>query len=375
MRRIMLETAAGNGIISLPFTNTRTEAPMPDQILGFLMEATAVPGLPGFEKPAADLIAKWFGKHSPDVWQDPFYNTFARMGGRGPKALVAAHADGLGLMALSVEEDGFIGFTTLGGFDPRVLPGMEVTVHGRQGDYYGVIGAKPPHVLSEEDRGKVLAVADLFIDIGYAGKAARRLVSPGDIISLRAPLHKLSGDAITGRALDDRAGVAVMLEAMRILRKHPCQADAVFAATSREEVGGYGAETSAYALDPALAVIIDVTHAAINKKDDPRMVPFDRVCLSAGPRIDRRLRLKMEQTAKRMKLEYSTEVMPGGTGTDGDTVHTSRAGVPIVLLQIPLRYMHTTVECVHEKVVASAGKLLAAFLGEITASWEEWPCM
>jgi tetrahedral aminopeptidase len=105
------------------------------------------------------------------------------------------------------------------------------------------------------------------------------------------------------------------------------------------------------------------------------MVPFDRLNLPAGPRIDRRLRMRMEQAAKRIKAPYSMEVMPGSTGTDGDTVLPNRAGVPIVLLQIPLRYMHTTVECIHTQVVASAGKLLAAFLYELTPGWEEWPCM
>jgi endoglucanase len=351
---------------------------MPEQILNYLKEATAIPGMPGFEKPSADLAAKWFGRHCADVWQDAFYNTFARMGGSGPKGptvLTAAHADGLGLMVRSVEEDGFLGFVTLGGFDPRVLPGLEVTVHGRGGDYFGVIGAKPPHVLSEEDRKKVLTVPDLFIDVGYPAEKAAQLISVGDTVSFRAPLIGLSGGFVSGRALDDRAGIAVMLEAMRALKKRPCRADALFAATTREEVGGYGARTGAYALEPDFAVIIDVTHAVISKKDDPRMVPPDRVCIPFGPMIDRRLRLKMEQAARKLKIDYSTEAMPGDTGTDGDAVIASRAGVPIVLLEIPLRYMHTTVECVNANVLAQAGKLLAAFLTEAEENWEGWPCI
>ena len=117
---------------------------MTDVINGYLRAATAIPGLPGYEQPSADLAAEWFRKFSGDVWQDAFANTFARMGGGGPRVLIAAHADGLGLMVRSVEEDGFLGFVTVGGFDPRVLPGLEVTVHGREGDYFGVIGAKPP---------------------------------------------------------------------------------------------------------------------------------------------------------------------------------------------------------------------------------------
>lgn len=344
-------------------------------LIKFLTESTAIPGLPGFEKPAADMIAKWFGKHSADVWQDPFYNTYARMGGSGPKALIAAHSDGLGLMVLSIEDDGFLGFVTVGGFDPRVLPGLEVTVHGREGDYYGVIGAKPPHVLSEDDRKKVLKVNELFIDVGFPKETVEKLISVGDIVSLRAPLVHLAGDAVAGRALDDRAGVAMMLEAMRALKKHPCGANAVFAATTREEVGGYGARASTFALNPDLAVIIDVTHGIINKTDDARMVPFDKVNIAMGPMIDRRLRLKLEQCAKKMKLAVATDIMSGHTSTDGDAVLPGRAGVPIVLLQIPLRYMHTTVESIHTGLVSSAGKLLAAFLAELSDGWEEWPCM
>jgi putative aminopeptidase FrvX len=148
----------------------------------------------------------------------------------------------------------------------------------------------------------------------------------------------------------------------------------VFTATTREEVGAYGARTGAYALEPDFAVIIDVTHACINKKDDPRMVPFGLVNIPSGPQVDRRLRLSMEQAARKLKIEISSEVMPGRTGTDGDTVITSRAGVPIVLLQIPLRYMHTTVESVRAGVIAEAGRILAAFLGEVFEGWEGWPC-
>ena len=348
---------------------------MTDLIKGFLREATAIPGLPGFEKPSADLAADWFGKYSADVWQDAFSNTFARMGGNGPKAMIAAHSDGLGLMVRSIEEDGFLGIITLGGFDPRVLPGLEVTVHGREGDYYGVIGAKPPHVLSEEDRKKVLTVPELTIDIGYSREKAIKLVSVGDIVSFRTQLGALAGDVVTGRAIDDRAGIAVMLETMRLLKKNPCNADAIFVATTREEVGSFGAMTSAYSVNPDFAVVIDVTHAAINKTDDPRMVPYDKVNLAKGPCLDRRLRLKFEQVAKKAKIDLTFDIVAGQTSTDGDEVQVARAGVPLLILQLPLRYMHTTVECLHTALIQKAGKLLAQFLREVTDEWEEWPCI
>jgi endoglucanase len=288
--------------------------------------------------------------------------------------LIAAHADGLGLMVRSIEEDGFLGFVTVGGFDPRVLLGLEVVVHGREGDYFGVIGAKPPHVLSDEDRKKVLTVPELFIDIGFPREKTERLVSVGDIVSFQADLKQLAGSVITGRALDDRAGIAVMLEAMRLLRKTPCQASAVFCATTREEVCGYGAATSAYALRPDFAVIIDVTHAKFKGSDDPRMVPFDQCNVGSGPMMDRRLRARMEAVARKAKIPLAFDFMPGHTSTDGDEVIASRAGVPLLLLQLPLRYMHTTVETLDGDLVRRTGKLLALFLREVTAEWEGWTC-
>jgi tetrahedral aminopeptidase len=196
----------------------------------------------------------------------------------------------------------------------------------------------------------------------------------GDIVSFRTQLQALAGDVVTGRAIDDRAGIAVMLEAMRLLKKNPCHADAVFAATTREEVGGFGATTGAYATSPAFAVIIDVTHATINKTDDPRMVPYDLANIAMGPCMDNRLRLKIEQVAKKATIEIAYDFMSGHTSTDGDEVMTSRAGVPLLLLQLPLRYMHTTVECIHSGLIQKSGKLLAQFLREVTTDWEEWPC-
>ncbi len=348
---------------------------MPDSITEFLRESTAIPGLTGFEKPSADLARQWFGRWSQDVWQDAFHNTFARMGGNGPKVMVAAHSDGLGLMVRSIEDDGFLGFVTIGGFDPRVLPGLEVTVHGRAGDYFGLVAIKPPHVLSEEDRKKVLTVPELFIDIGYPADKVRELVQVGDIVSLRQPLAELAGDVLTGRAIDDRAGIAMMLEAMRLLRKKPCTADVVFTATTREEVGSHGAMQSAFALQPDLAVVIDVTHAIITKSDHPKMVPYDRIALAQGPVLDRRLALRIEKLAKAAQIPLATEVVAGDTSTDGDSIMLSRSGVPILLLSLPLRYMHTTVESLHSEVVAQGGKLLAHFLREINSDWEDWPCI
>ena len=349
---------------------------MPKAIETFLRESVAIPGVPGFEKPSADLVQDWFARYSQDVWQDAFYNTYARMGGGGPRVMVAAHSDGLGLMVRSIEEDGFLGFLTVGGFDPRVLPGLEVTVHGRQGDYFGVIGAKPPHVLSPEERKKVLTTSELFIDVGYPRDKVEHLISVGDIISFNAPLQHLAGDVLTARALDDRAGIAILLEAMRSLKKTPCAADVVFTATTREEVGSYGARMGAHSLRPDLAVVVDVTHAVIGKSsDNPHMVSYDKPAISIGPRLDRRLRLRLEEVAAKAKIEFDLDVSERYTSTDGDEIQESLAGIPIAVLNLPLRYMHTTVECIHGDLIAKMGKLLALFLREISNDWEGWPCI
>lgn len=346
-----------------------------ERMYEFLAETTAVPGLPGFEKQSCALIADWFRTYTQQVWQDGFGNAYASMGGSGPKVFVSAHLDGLGLMVRSVEDDGFLGIATLGGFDSRTLPGRQVVVHARSGDYVGIIGAKPPHVLSAEDMAKVLTINDLYVDIGFAPERVRELVSPGDTISITSKLMRLHGDVVAGRALDDRAGVAVLLDAMRRLRKKPCSAQVIFCASSQEEVGARGAQIAAYGQEPDMAIAVDVTHAHTPGAPKTRTVPYDMPAITRGVTVDRRIGTMLERTAEKLGMEYSVEVSAhGGTGTDFDTVSLTRAGVPGVVLSLPLKYMHTTVECIKLGAVAKCGKLLAAFLRTVDENWEEWPC-
>ncbi|MDD3244029.1 MAG: M20/M25/M40 family metallo-hydrolase [Eubacteriales bacterium] len=341
----------------------------------FLAEATAVPGLPGFESESCALIADWFQNYSADVWQDAFGNVYARTGGSGPKLFVSAHFDGLGLIVRSVEDDGFLGLATLGGFDSRTLPGRQVTVHARGGDLTGIIGAKPPHVLSAEDMKTVLTINDLFVDIGFSPERVKELVRVGDTISIPSPLVQLQGDVVAGRALDDRAGIAVLLDAMKRLQKTPCDAQVIFCASTQEEVGARGAQIAAYGINPDLAIAVDVCHAVTPKAPAARTVPYDRPAIARGVTVDRRVSCRLEQVAKDLEMEYSVEVSPGGsTGTDMDEVSLVRCGVPSGVLSIPQKYMHTTVECLKLSSVRKCGKLIAGFAHSLQQGWEDWPC-
>lgn len=341
----------------------------------FLSSATAIPGLPGFEARHSALVQEAFRAYTDDVWCDAMGNVYARMGGRGPRVWVSAHFDGLGLMVRQVEEDGFLGIGQLGGFDARTLPGREVTVHGRGGDYYGIIGAKPPHVLSADDMKKVLGLEDLYVDIGFAPEKVKELVRPGDTVSINQEMVCLQDDVVSGRALDDRAGIAAMLYAMKALKKRPCHAEVVFCASAQEEVGAYGAMVGAYATRPDMAIAIDVNHAKTPAAPKHGVVPYDRPSVTRGVTVDRRIGCALERTAADLGMKVSVDVAPGGhTGTDADTVALTRAGVPSGVLSLPLKYMHTTVECIKLSTIRQCGRLLGEFLRQVDDDWEEWPC-
>lgn len=340
----------------------------------FLSKLCAVPGATGWEEEAAKLVAAQFRRCADEVWSDSFFNTCARAGSPGRlKVLVCAHMDQVALMVTHVHEDGFLGFTAMGGVDPRILPAQEVIVHGTE-PMPGVIGARPPHVQKPDEKDKVIPMEELFIDIGYGGEEAARRVRVGDIVTFYSPLAELAEGALSGAALDDRAGVAVLCEAMDRLRDVQLYPEVVFAATVREEAGVSGADALAYREQFDLAVVVDVTHGQTPDTPPYKAFPLDRPAVALGALPSRALTRRMQDVARQEGIELSQDVTGRYTGTDGDNLHIVGDGLPFCVLELPLRYMHTTVELLRWDVISEAGRLLAAFLRSIGDGWEEWLC-
>lgn len=331
----------------------------------FMIKLLKACGVSGYEDKIAKLVEERFEKVFGNAHTDNFYNVTAKLGNGKPIIYCSAHIDEIGLMVTTIEDDGFLGFCSVGGVDPRILMAQEVIVHTQSGELFGIIGAKPPHILSAEDVKKAPKMHDLFIDIGFGVDKVKELVEVGNMITFIAPPIKLLNSKIASKSLDDRMGVAVMLEAAKFLKGKILNATVVFCASVQEEIGAKGAMVSAYGADPDMAIAIDVTHGKTPDAKDSETYNLDDVCLQLGPFCDRNMLEIFKEAAKKLKINIDLCISGGGTGTDGDKLQVIRNGIPISVLDVPLKYMHTTVETLSYKTVKNAGKLLGQFILEV----------
>ena len=338
-------------------------------LLRSLSEAS---GVSGYEQDIRDIAAKAFGRHSDSVSTDALGNLIAVRRGACPEGtgaggrarhtiMLAAHTDEIGLMVTALKQ-GFLRFTTVGGVDLRTIVGQEVTVHGRR-DLPGIVATRPPHVIPREERGKPIPLAELFIDVGLAEDELTTLVRVGDLITMRREMIELAGGYVSGKALDDRVGVAslaVCLDALSTMRH---SWDVVAVATSQEEVGLRGAAVSAYGLAPQIAVAVDATFGSQLGVSGEESIKMDGgPSIAKGPNMHPILFNRLVATAKDHELKHQLEFLPGRSGTDAWAIQVAREGIPTGLLSIPVRYMHTSVETVCIKDIERTGRLLATFI-------------
>lgn len=347
--------------------------------LPFLKSLITAPGLSGNEAPIRSLIQS--------AWQ-PLTDTLSvsRLGslhglkrGSGPEPrpslLLAAHMDAIGLMVTGVVE-GFLRVTEIGGLDDRVLPGQRVTVHGRQ-DLPGLIVQPPGHLIPAEAREGPVALQYLLVDTGLLPRQVERLVRVGDLISFAQEPLELTGEALAGHSLDNRASVAALTQCLEDLQSRAHAWDVWAVATTQEEETLGGAGTSAFQLRPQLAVAIDVTWARGLGAPEHKTFPLGKgPTLGWGPNIHPGLFKAFKELAERMEIPYAIEVMPRHSGTDAISMQVAAEGIPTMVVSIPLRYMHTPVEVVALKDIQRAGHLLAEFIAQLPAdfmsrlSWE-----
>jgi putative aminopeptidase FrvX len=291
----------------------------------------------------------------------------------GPRRLVVmGHIDEIGLIVTHIDDEGFLWFRGVGGWDAQILVGQRVVLGTRAGELAGVIGKKPIHLLRDEERKKVAEVRDLHIDIGARdGEQARTLVRVGDVAVIAGEPVELPNGRIASRALDNRLGSFVALEAARLLAQGAGSEDGggaewelVAVAAAQEETTFGGSRTSAFSLEPDAAIVVDVTHATdapgIEVKESGKHPLGSGPVLSRGSTLHPRLFELLHDTAEREGIPFTVEAIGRNTGTDADAVHLSRGGVPTALVSIPLRYMHSPVELVQLTDVHAAARLIAA---------------
>lgn len=307
-----------------------------------------VSGISGYESEVADIMLKELKKTCDDVFIDTFGNVIARKGKSGKKIMLAAHMDEIGFVVKHVSKEGFIWFVKIGGIDDRILLGQRVVIKSRHGDVKGVIGAKPPHLLKEEERKKIARHEDMFIDIGCSTKEeALRKVSIADPIVFEPNSGVLNGRLCYGKAVDNRVGCYALLKIMEKLKKVNAQVYAV--ATAQEEVGLKGARTSSFRIAPDFALAIDTGVSGDTPQTSEKESALKLGCgvaitaVEAGGRgliVHGRVKDLLVETAERNKIKYQMDVVDGGM-TDGAMIYLNREGVLTGVLAIPCRYVHS----------------------------------
>lgn len=334
----------------------------------FLFEMCSNQFVSGFEHVNADALKKYFEPYTDSCEKDMIGSyIFKQNGNNNTNIMLAAHIDEIGLMVTRILDNGFLSFTSVGGINPSSLVAQDVTVYGRE-NVFGVIGIKPPHVTPQGERNKALKLNDLYIDTGYSKEKLEKLVNVGDVATVKREPALLQGTVVSAKALDDKACVAVMLETAKELRKLSHESNIYYAATAQEETGCRGSITASYKINPDIGIILDVGFGMA-----PGMPPEigslgKGPIVSFGGRLNQKLTRKFIEVCSTYNFPMQYEAIPGGTGTDAESVQISREGVPCILLSIPLRYMHTSVETIDMKDIETTGKAIARFINEIDNS-------
>lgn len=332
--------------------------------LELLRELCETPGPPGREGPVREVVRRELSPLCDEVTEDPLGTLVGRKAGDGPRLMLSAHMDEIGFMVNQVTDQGFLRMIPLGGFDPKTLSAQRVVVHGRE-DLVGVLGCKPIHLMSAEERRKPPKLEDFYIDVGLDADRVTELVRPGDVVTRERSLETL-GDLITCKSLDNRAGVWVMIEAMRLIAEETTECEILAAATVQEEVGLRGARVATARLRPHLGLAIDITLA----NDGPGSNGHDRVTgigegaavkvYDAGSIVPRAVVDHLVGLAEAEDIPHQLEVMLRGS-TDTKELMLSGDGAPSGCVSIPTRYVHQVVETCHPDDLAACAELVAAY--------------
>ena len=338
--------------------------PLPDVLRALL----TAPGPSGYEAAPARVWREAAGAFA-EVSRDVMGSSVARVKGTGdgPLLAVVGHIDEIGLVVRHIDDKGFLWFTDIGGWDAQVLVGQRVEIATRERPVAGVIGKKPIHLLEEKDRKNAPELKDLHIDIAAKdGDDARSRVRLGDVAVIAGEPVELPNDRVVSRSMDNRLGAFVALETARLVAADGgAPGDVAGLAVVQEEITFAGARTSAFALEPGVAVVVDVTFSTDPPGNEEK--ELGKHPTGSGPVIGRGATIHpqvfelLHETAEAHEIPFTVGVSGRFTGTDADAVHLSRAGVPTGVVSIPLRYMHSPVELVQLEDVHNAARLIAAF--------------
>ena len=329
--------------------------------LQYLSELVAIAG---FEKASAEKVAELFRGYCDYVEVDKFSNVICIKKGtyeKAKKIMITAHIDEIGFLVRSIDEKGFVGITSIGGIDSKILLAQEVIIHGKQ-EVIGIIGATPPHLMKAEDSNKPVKINDLFVDTGFSGNELKEIVSVGDTVSFKSKFTIMNEQKVSGKSLDNRASVACMLEILDRLKNIKHENDIIFVASTQEETSLVGVKTAAYSLMPDAAIVIDACHGDIpDLSKDYSSTPGKGPEISIGPNLHPKMVNKLFELGKEHCIPFQKMVEAGDTGTEAWATQVSTKGIPTALLSIPIKYMHTAVETLNIEDIKFTARLAAEF--------------
>lgn len=352
-----------------------------DEMFAYIKRLSEAVGPSGYEHDVRGIVVDLVRDSADKLWTDTLGNVVALKGGRekGLSLMIAAHMDEIGLFVSHIDDNGFIRVQPIGGIHERALAFQRVIVKTRSGkSYRGVIGFKPPHAAKPEEARQIPEMRELFVDVGAKSREEVKNmgIDVGDVIVFERDVAPLGSSRITGKAFDDRVGLAVAVKAFQLIENN--EIDVYFVATVQEEVGLKGARTSAYSITPSLALAIDTTVA----NDIPSISQHEWcTALGHGPAIKiadgrsasgiivpRDIVDKLIEVASSLGIPYQLEVLPGGT-TDASIIQLNKEGVPAGTVSIPTRYLHSSVEVVDMSDVINTVKLVKGFAESVSGDW------
>jgi len=335
-----------------------------------LKQISETPGAPGFEDRIRNLIIKQLKGLVDKITIDNLGNIVAyKKGKEKKKVMIAAHMDEIGFIINHIDENGFLRFYPLGGFDPKTLTAQRVIIHGKK-DITGVMGSKPIHIMKEEEKKKPLEISDFFIDVGMKKKEVEKIVEIGNPVTRERECIEM-GECINGKSLDNRISVFILIEALKLIKGKTLPYDIYAVFTTQEEVGIRGAQVSTLEIQPNFGFAIDTTIAF----DVPGSQPHEQITkmgegvaikiMDASVITDSRIVSFMKKVANENKIKWQPELMSkGGTDTAG-LQRMTKSGSIAGAISIPTRHIHQVIESVNKDDVLSAIQLLSKCLENI----------
>jgi len=354
---------------------------MDDSGYHFFQRAVETPSPSGYEQRIQSLVAQYLDGYAESSRIDVHGNYIAAAGDTdGPRLMLAGHCDQIGMLVSHVDDNGFVYAQTIGGWDPQQLIGQSMTIWTESGPLPAAISRKPIHLLTMEERERVVRLDELWLDVGAAnGEAAREKIRIGDPITLDLRMRSLLGSLVSGPGMDNKSGMWTVVEALKRAVAVPLKCHLHSVSTVQEEIGLRGAKTASGSIDPQVAIAVDVTHASdcpkISKQTQGDLRVGGGPVIFRGPNINPAVADRLISIAKENDLPHQLAAIGRATPNDANVMQLHGGGVATGLVAIPNRYMHSAVEVISTEDMDVAAELLAKFAQALSASDDFTPSL